>query len=258
MPQLEPLPANQRVVALNNDILRAHSVELPTDARILDYGCGSGRHTYEYLDAGYGQTWGFDVADYVQLRDDDDRERFRFLDTQKPFQLPFPDDHFDLVTSTSVFEHVMNLEESIAEIARVLKPNGVTLHAFPSRWRPIEPHMFVPFGGAIQSRWWYALWARLGIRNEFQRGASAAETATRNLEFSRTGIHYPSHRRIDASWRARFGDVRHVERDYVRATCSISRVSRMVDRTLRFMPPLVHLYRLGHFRVVLAREPRSS
>lgn len=250
------LPANQRVVELNRAILRQFQIELDATSTILDYGCGSGRHTYEFVDAGFPHTSGFDVEDYVELRKPDDRDRFRFLEDHADFRLPFPDDHFDFVTSTSVFEHVMNPERSIQEIARVLKPGGVTLHAFPARWRPLEPHFFVPFAGAIQARWWFTLWARLGVRNSYQRGLPASEVVDRNLAFSRDGVRYPDSRTIRREWSGCFDVVDFAEREYVRALRSVSRVARVTHSLATIFPPVVNLYRNAHFRVILARQPR--
>jgi SAM-dependent methyltransferase len=49
--------------------------------------------------------------------------------------LAFADDSFDLVYSSSVFEHIDGVDAAAAEIARVLKPDGVAwvqIHLFPS------------------------------------------------------------------------------------------------------------------------------
>ena len=252
----EQLPINQQVVTLNEAILRRFGFTLDAESDILDFGCGSGRHTYEFVDAGYPKICGFDVADYVELRNEKDRDRFHFLENPQEFELPFPDNSFDFVTSTSVFEHVINPDQSIREIARVLRPAGATLNAFPSRWRPVEPHFFVPFGGAIQSKWWLSLWAHLGVRNQYQRGLTARETAARNLEFCATGVRYAGSRQIESEWRSHFLSVDQVERQYIEATRGFSRVSRLAHRMLQVAPPLVRLYRSAHFRVILARNPR--
>ena len=44
------------------------------------------------------------------------------------------------------------------------------MHIIPARYMPIEGHIFVPFGGVFQHRWWYKLWALLGVRNQYQTG----------------------------------------------------------------------------------------
>ncbi len=49
--------------------------------------------------------------------------------------LGFPDAHFDLVHSNSVFEHLADVPAAVREVARVLRPTGVAsivIHLFPS------------------------------------------------------------------------------------------------------------------------------
>jgi SAM-dependent methyltransferase len=122
---------------------------------ILDYGCGSGRHTYEYLDAGYCNAFGYDVQNYVALRAPKDRERFRFDPIPgnaggypRMSEVPWPADTFHFIFATSVFEHVADQELAYAEIHRVLKPGGAFLNIFPSKWRPIEAHINIPWASA--------------------------------------------------------------------------------------------------------------
>jgi SAM-dependent methyltransferase len=49
--------------------------------------------------------------------------------------LEFPDSHFDYVFSNAVFEHISDVDKACFEIARVLKPGGISnvvVHLFPS------------------------------------------------------------------------------------------------------------------------------
>ena len=69
---------HQRVVALNERLLATLGVTLSKEARILDFGCGSGRHTYEYLDAGYANVVGYDRHNVTALRTPDDIRHFVF------------------------------------------------------------------------------------------------------------------------------------------------------------------------------------
>jgi SAM-dependent methyltransferase len=252
----EALAEGQKVVELNDRILRHYGQVLCRDARILDFGCGRGRHMHEYQDAGYEQVFGFDVHDDTGMTDHAERFRFGFLEPGQPYRIPFPDDHFDFVMSTSVFEHVSNQAGAIAEIARVLKPDGVTIHVFPSRWRPIEPHIFVPFGGVLQERWWLALWAAIGIRNGFQHGLAAKDVVSRNLAYCENGIHYRNTGEIDALWRTCFASVERAESAFIESTRTVSSVSRMLHLVIRMLPGLVNLYRFAHTSVVLAWNPR--
>lgn len=46
--------------------------------------------------------------------------------------MPFSDNSFDIVISSEVIEHVENPEKAIAEISRVLKPNGIAIITTPN------------------------------------------------------------------------------------------------------------------------------
>ena len=139
----------QSVVELNDNILRTCGMSPSKDWAILDYGCGAGRHVYEYLDRGYAHVQGYDIGDFVVPRQATDVARFRFgsIDGDGHMSpLPWPSDSFDFVFATSVFEHVRDQATAYAEINRVLKPGGVFLNMFPSKWRPLEPHTHIPSG----------------------------------------------------------------------------------------------------------------
>jgi SAM-dependent methyltransferase len=45
--------------------------------------------------------------------------------------IPFPNEHFDSIFSSEVFEHIFNLEEIIKELNRVLKIDGIILITCP-------------------------------------------------------------------------------------------------------------------------------
>lgn len=179
---------------------------LTRDSRILEFGCGAGNAVYEFRDAGF-DAYGFEIRPSAKLRRPEDAHYFRFALTGKPanvpeyaidqsFKIPFDDEFFDCVYSNSTFEHVMDYDMALAENARVLKPGGIAIHTFPSRYVPIEPHIYVPFGGAVQQYLWYLLWASLGIRNEYQRHMGPVECAKNNLYYARTGLNYLPTREI--------------------------------------------------------------
>ena len=106
------------------------------------------------------------------------------------YRIPFEEGFFDFVFSTSTLEHVQDHELAFAEIARVLRPGGVAIHTFPSRYMLIEPHIRVPLGAAIQNYYWFLFWAFLGIRNEFQEHMDSMACAKINLHYSKTGLKY--------------------------------------------------------------------
>jgi SAM-dependent methyltransferase len=165
---------------------------------LLDFGCGAGERVDELRRKGY-QAYGCDPAlprlPLDPLRTLVERGLVRAIETA-PYRLPFDDCSFDLVFSITVFEHAMDYDSALGEIRRVLKPGGVTVHLFPSPWKPFETHAFVPFASRIQSYWWLYLWALLGVRNRFQQGYSARLTARENHRFLRTETNYLTKREI--------------------------------------------------------------
>ena len=54
--------------------------------------------------------------------------------------LPYPDDHFDLVFSNEVIEHVDDDRATAAEMVRVTKPGGAIVAFAPNRLYPFETH----------------------------------------------------------------------------------------------------------------------
>jgi SAM-dependent methyltransferase len=121
--------------------------------------------------------------------------------------LPHAAASFDLVFSETVIEHCFALDGMMRECARVLKRNGISVHTYPGRNSFLESHLYVPFGGRIQARWWLMLWAVLGVRNLGQPNQTAAQTAERNQEWMKIGVCYRPDREIAAIARRHFDHV---------------------------------------------------
>jgi SAM-dependent methyltransferase len=244
-------PPGQRVVSIFEEIARAVGQPLESGARVLDFGAGAGRHVGEFRAAGY-DAWG---VDQIHVSHEAGSVETEFLRRVEPpdYVLPFADAEFDFVYSTSVMEHVLDPGGALAEIARVLRSGGLSIHVFPARWRPIEPHMLVPFGGRFQSFATMRLWARLGIRNGFQRGLPATTTALANTQYAKTGISYPTGREWELRARALFPEVEWSEPAYIRASQHVSRLSRLLAR-FADAPGVQRCYRTVHTRVLVLRR----
>jgi SAM-dependent methyltransferase len=252
----------QQVVELYRAILKSRGHVLSPESMILDFGCGTGRHTYEYLDAGFPNSFGYDVQNYVRLRSPADTGRFRFdPNPNNPNNypsmttIPWPDDDFDFVFATSVFEHVADQGLAYREIHRVLKPGGLFLNIFPSKWRPLEVHTNIPFGGAFTSPRYIDFCAALGVRGAGQENFTADELRKTNRLLTSRGVNYLSGRQIAELLRRIFGQFEYVEDAFIRYSRGRSRHLAM---PLKLMPMLRQLFRFAHTRVILSTKRRSQ
>ena len=112
--------------------------------RLLDLGCGAGRHTFEALRRG---------AEVVAL----DQNTTDLLGVEQmvaamaaageiktpagpvtleadALALPFEDGSFDKVIASEILEHIPDDRAAIAEIARVIRPGGLVAISVPRRW----------------------------------------------------------------------------------------------------------------------------
>lgn len=89
---------------------------------VVDLGCGTGRYSL-YLDSLGHSVTGIDISeDMINLaRTKSKKVRFVQGDMRK---LPFGDNEFDFAVSGLAIHYVKNLEETIKEFSRVLKPGG--------------------------------------------------------------------------------------------------------------------------------------
>lgn len=61
--------------------------------------------------------------------------------------IPFPDNHFDVIFSSNVLEHILYVEEFQNEIKRVLRPDGIVIHMLPTAswrlWTSITHYIYI-------------------------------------------------------------------------------------------------------------------
>lgn len=134
-------------------------------ATVLDFGCGTGRHTVYLSKLGFSVS-GFDwseasieVAKKELQREGLDAHLSVWDMNQTP--LPYPDKYFDAVLAVRVFHHAYaeQVRRSTAEIGRITKPGGHLYVEVPTfgRFRSEkekgvefdepEPGTYLPRGG---------------------------------------------------------------------------------------------------------------
>ncbi len=150
--KLEPLKADPELAdgysAKCLAFLQEYAGGALTGLRMLDVGCGRGDLVLRLRGAG-ARAFGVEIESrYLesgkvlnQLVDEDGP----ILSVIEPgARYPYPDGYFDMIASFVVLEHVADLDALAAEIARVLRPGARTIHLLPSKYRPVEPHYFLP------------------------------------------------------------------------------------------------------------------
>lgn len=105
------------------------AVEL--NGNLLDYGCGS--KPYQILFTKVDSYVGVDLENEGH---DHSTEEIDFFYDGKT--LPFADETFDSLFSSEVLEHVPDIDQSLKEIRRVLKPRGRVLITVPFVWTEHE------------------------------------------------------------------------------------------------------------------------
>jgi ubiquinone/menaquinone biosynthesis C-methylase UbiE len=108
--------------------------------RVLDFGCGNGENGIYAAQCG-SEVIGIDISPEgvananlnARQAEVDDRCRFEVMDGEN---MTFEDNTFDLAVEYGVLHHV-NLETAIAELSRVIKPEGEMICVEALRHNPI-------------------------------------------------------------------------------------------------------------------------
>lgn len=111
--------------------------------RVLDFGCGNGAQTIEFLDAGC-KIIAVDI-DRHDLSTLIEKLQMHADSSIVPVQydghsLPIPSESIDIVMSFEVMEHVTDECQALREIYRVLKPGGEMILSVPNKAWIFETH----------------------------------------------------------------------------------------------------------------------
>ena len=187
-------------------------------ATALDFGCGAGE-VVQLMRSKQIEAFGCDAyyggGQYAPLP-----EVAQFITGMPEGRIPFADGFFDIVINNQVLEHVTDLDGTIAEMARVLKPGGTVLSIFPDNrmWR--EGHCGIPFvqhfpANRARTLYAYALCC-LGF-GYFKGGKTRWQWAVDACEWLDKWTYYRSYDDITAAFERHFGPIRKLEADWLDA-----------------------------------------
>jgi SAM-dependent methyltransferase len=109
-------------------------------SRVLDIGCSHG-HILRCVAGRAAYGIGVDVDRLADVQRADNIAYLR-ADAEA---LPFSSRSFDVIICNHVYEHTDTPERLVAEIRRLLKPEGLCYFAGPNRYAVMEPHVHLPF-----------------------------------------------------------------------------------------------------------------
>jgi SAM-dependent methyltransferase len=117
-------------------------LHLQAGERLLDIGCGFGRHTYEAIkrgasvvacDLGVAELRGVRSIVAAMAADDEMPDGVAFVAVNgDATALPFPDNSFERVIASEVVEHIPDDARAFQELARVLRPGGMLAVTVPA------------------------------------------------------------------------------------------------------------------------------
>ncbi len=107
--------------------------------KVIDVGCGAGPLIEKLQEHGYdpvGLDYSKDMLFLAKERCKGKNKNPRFLRGDCE-ELPFDDNQFDMVISLGVISYIKNDMKALAEIHRILRPNGIVILSVRNTLRPL-------------------------------------------------------------------------------------------------------------------------
>ncbi len=119
------------------------SLRLEDGARVLDLGCGEGRHMHAVYFERAVEIFGIDLSTddmakawsgFESHPDLSGREAHFGFAAADALGLPFNDGTFDVIVCSEVLEHIPDYQTALQEIARIIRPGGRLAVSVPRFW----------------------------------------------------------------------------------------------------------------------------
>jgi len=145
------------------------SLKLSKGIKAFDAGCGSGSSTFPLAERGYNilaVDFGESVLEQAKIKNQEkyhyDNIDFKQMDLSKP--LPIKNEEFDLITSLHCLMKIDNVDDTLKEFYRILKPGGkVVISTTPDNYTiPEWLKIYASKHGWLKTIWdvrWLAVWA---------------------------------------------------------------------------------------------------
>lgn len=116
------------------EYMAPHTPEFFRGKRVLDAGCGGGRHAH-YAARNGAEVWAVDLGSAVDVAKANNRSLENVRVAQADIHhLPFEPESFDLVYSIGVLHHLPDPESAFRNLLRYVKPGGwIQLYLY---WKP--------------------------------------------------------------------------------------------------------------------------
>jgi SAM-dependent methyltransferase len=128
---------------------------------MLDVGSGNGAITSYYSENGY-EVIGIEVSESAVKQASEQFPGTKFVHYDG-LHFPFEDSSFDTILLNDVLEHISydDMDQVLAEIHRVLTPNGLVYISVMNRWQVVEPHTLIPLLTWLPKVAWNSVCMRL-------------------------------------------------------------------------------------------------
>ncbi len=118
------------------EMLERHA---PPNSRIVDIGCGPAQYAEPLLEKGHSYL-GIDIAEEMYRAvaaklASNSKARFQSGSIE---ELPLESAQADVALVIGVLEYLSSDERPLAEVHRVLRPNGIAIVTFPNAWNPVH------------------------------------------------------------------------------------------------------------------------